>query len=528
MGLKKAQEIIAPFWNVPTQLITSEIEGLYRHDVLAELGEIIKLYDVYDHGAQFTTEGNNGDYVPADLRFKQSAALINKQARFLFSKKPDIWVSVVHDPNNKAEVEQAKEMGTITQAYIDTVLKKTHFFSKLLKAAKDCFIGKRVACFVNFNEDTQKISIEFSPSLEFVYDFDEEDSSILNKIVCFYNVKESSEKTEQRIYKKKYWMDNGFCWIEEGIYDGVGNLIDELIAARPTKFEYIPAVVIINDGLTGEIRGQSDIETLADYESWYSRLNNADIDAERQGMNPIRYTIDMDADSTTGLSISAGSYWDLSSDQNMAQDRAGTVGTLETTMGYTSALSSTIERIKNNAYEQVEVPNISPENMSGMITSGKTLKAIYWGLIVRCDEKMLTWRPAIELVIRSLIDGALLYPKAAIPYTSEPIPDVEYDIIVDNQYPIPEDEVEEKTMDLSEVSAQVMSRKSYMKKWRNLTNDEVDAELQQIALEREMLEDSYSVLPTSGTSNSAQTEEEPEEEKSEEQKESTEDEEVEE
>jgi hypothetical protein len=73
-----------------------------------------------------------------------------------------------------------------------------------------------------------------------------------------------------------------------------------------------------------------------------------------------------------------------------------------------------------------------------------------------------------------------------------------------------------------------MSRKSYMKKWRNLTNDEVDAELQQIALEREMLEDSYSVLPTSGTSNSAQTEEEPEEEKSEEQKESTEDEEVEE
>ena len=54
----------------------------------------------------------------------------------------------------------------------------------------------------------------------------------------------------------------------------------------------------------------------------------------------------------------------------------------------------------------------------------------------------------------------------------------------------PEDELEEKNMDISEVESKVMSKKAYMKKWRGLTDDEVQEELEQIALERQMLEDS--------------------------------------
>ena len=36
-----------------------------------------------------------------------------------------------------------------------------------------------------------------------------------------------------------------------------------------------------------------------------------------------------------------------------------------------------------------------------------------------------------------------------------------------------------------------MCKKAYMKKWRNLTDDEADDELRQIAAERQILEDSY-------------------------------------
>ena len=64
---------------------------------------------------------------------------------------------------------------------------------------------------------------------------------------------------------------------------------------------------------------------------------------------------------------------------------------------------------------------------------------------------------------------------------------------------------------MAEVTAQTMSKKSYMKKWRNLTDDEADEELRQIALERQILEDSFYEPPiTGGSGDQLEDEEEPE------------------
>lgn len=484
--------IYESYLQIPRNMIQTELEGLYGTKVLQELGEIIGYYDVYDKGAKFTTEGSNGDYVAADLRIKQTAHLINKEARFLFSKKPDFWIDpVVNSTDDKNALQVAKDQTAIIQGYIDTVLEKSRFFNKLIKAAKDCFIGKRVACFINFNEETQKIQISFTPSLEFVYETDLDDIDILTKIVCFFTMVDSTSKSNQRIYKKKYWMKDGICWIEEGIYDGTGSLIEEVTPERATKFTYIPAVVIRNDGLTGDLDGVSEVKNLQDYEMWESKLNSADIDAGRKGMNAVRYTVDMNPESTKNLSTAPGAFWDLSSDQN-TDTAAPQVGMIESSMGYSTPLMNTLNRIKSAAYTEVDIPDTSPDAMHGVVTSGKTLKALYWGLIVRCDEKMQEWRPALEQIVRILVDGAKLYPLSAKPYVSEVIPDVEFNVRVDNQYSLPEDEAEEKQIDLAEVQSQTMSKKAYMKKWRNLTDDEADEELRQIALERELLEDSFS------------------------------------
>ena len=309
--------------------------------------------------------------------------------------------------------------------------------------------------------------------------------------MVFYTTVDAKTKADQRIYKKKYWMDGGFCWINEAIYDGHGSLVEELTPDRPTKFTYIPAGVIVNDGLTGDMLGESEISNLEDFESWFSRLSNADIDSERQGMNPVRWARDMNPDSTKNLSIAAGAFWDLSTDQNSAEGVTGEVGVLETSMNYTNAISSTLSRIKSSMYDTVDMPDVSPEALKGVVSSGKTLKAIYWGLIVRCEEKMLAWRPALEHIVKTIIDGARLYPLSARPYANQSLPNSYFEVRVDNQYPLPEDEQEEKQVDLAEITAQTMSRKSYMKKWRNLTDEEADLELKQIALERQILEDSF-------------------------------------
>ena len=71
------------------------------------------------------------------------------------------------------------------------------------------------------------------------------------------------------------------------------------------------------------------------------------------------------------------------------------------------------------------------------------------------------------------------------------IPTGEFSVKVDNSYPLPEDEAEEKQIDMQEVNSRTRSIKSYLLKWRGMTDTYADAEIKQIALEQRMLEDIY-------------------------------------
>jgi hypothetical protein len=127
--------------------------------------------------------------------------------------------------------------------------------------------------------------------------------------------------------------------------------------------------------------------------------------------------------------------------------------------------------------------------MAGVITSGKSLKALYWGLIVRCKEKMKVWEPQLRNLIETIIEGSFLYPNCIKRYISEPLIEVDYDVKVEQNHPLPEDEIEEMTVDLRNVESRTMSKKAYMQKWRGLTDEQVDEELMQISKERQILED---------------------------------------
>lgn len=295
--------------------------------------------------------------------------------------------------------------------------------------------------------------------------------------------------------KKKYVLeDDGYVYAEDVIYDGRGKELENPFPYQKTELKNIPGFVVLNDGLLSDDKGESEIGQLKYLESAFSKLSNADIDAERKGMNQIKYTIDMDESSTANLSTSPGSYWDLQRNANL-ENASPSVGTLQSSMEYSGALDTTLNRLKREMFDSLEIPNIDLETMSGVVTSGKALKAIYWPLIVRCKEKMKEWGPQLQYLIDCIIEGAIAYPKIAKMYVDQDIVPTNYKVKVSQNFPLPEDEQEEKNIDLSEVTAQTMSRKAYMKKWRDLTDKEADAELEQIALERQMLEESYQQDP---------------------------------
>lgn len=498
IAMENDPDLLTAFNRIPYALINEEVGPEVAKNTLAELTQICKYYKIYHKGADFAVEGTNGDYVPANLRYRMAATLINKEARFLFAEPPDIKVEPKGDVGKVSE--GAKNAITVLQDLVSTVLTKNMFEDKLVKAARDCFIGKRVAALVNFNED-DGITITFLPSTQFVFDTKLGDPSTLTKFVAFTVIQDSMELKSKLIFKKKFELkpDNGVVYLEEKLYSGTGALVEEVTPYQETLLDFIPACIFLNDGLTGDEDGESEIESLQDYEKYYSKLGNADIDAGRKSMNPTKYTVDMDSRSTKGLSTAPGAVWHMGTDQNL-ETAHPIVGLLEPGMNYSEPLKTTLDRIKTAGYEAVDMPNITLETMTGAITSGKALKAIYWPLIVRCKEKMKVWGPQLQKLAETIIEGAKAYPATAERYINDPIETVAYEVMVDANLPLPEDEVEERTMDLAEVEAQVMSRKAYMQRWRNLTDDEVEEELYQMAMERQILEDAAFNSGGDGTS----------------------------
>lgn len=507
MANTEAIEVITASKHIPYSLLKQEAKGL-ASDFMKEMQEILNYYDVYEKGAEFTTEGTKGDYAASNVRFKKSAQLINKEARFLFGETPDVVV----EPKGEIGQQTERELNALTvqQSLIRAVMEENNFEDILLKAAKDCFIGKRVACFVNFSE-VSGITIEFLDAMRFVYEYDDADRKKLTKLVGFSELNDSSQLTYKRILKKKYELVDGVVYAEEIIYDGRGKEIEVQMPYQATLLTRIPGAVFLNDGLLSTAKGESEIAKLTHFESLFSKMNNADVDAERKGMNQIKYTIDMDVESTKNLSSSPGSYWDLQSNQDI-ENASPSIGTLSSSMEYSAALGSTLKRIRGEMFEELEIPDITLENMAGVITSGKALKAIYWPLIVRCKEKMKMWGPRLSYIFSVIIEGASVYKDVAKRYTEVPVIPISSEVKIVQNFPLPEDEQEEKNMDLAEVAAQTMSRKTYMKKWRELTDDEADAELEQIAIERQMLEDSFSDFASANNAVDEETEIEAEKE----------------
>lgn len=476
-------------FNFTQSLINQELHGIFGSETRRDLNEILGLYQIYERGAQFDIDNTSGDYIPANHRFRMIASLIDKEARFLFSQPP---VISLEDMKQNTSSDNTSNRLEPNQVLLESVLKKNHMNSKLVRAAKDCLIGRRIAVALDFSD--KGVDISFMPSLEFIYETDPADVDIMTKFIRFYSVVENDEESEQRVYKKKWELnEDGRCVISEGIYDGAGQLVEEILPETVTEFEYIPCWVIINGGLLGDPFGKSDVEELIEDESWYSKLSSKDFDSLRKGTDQIVWAMDVNPKATKNLSRAAGSFWDLSTDP-VAEGKTGQIGALENSMAYAGALDTTLNRIRANMYSQLDVPDTTSEALTGIISSGKTMKAMYWGLMVRCDEKLLDWTPALEDMVRCIIDGCKKYPEAKRVYTDLELVD-DYTVNIENSYPILEDESEEKSTDMAEVHTQVMSRKSYMKKWRGLSDEDIQEELKQIALEQSMLNTDNYVLP---------------------------------
>lgn len=429
------------------QLIKDELSGLYGESVLQDMGDIISLYDFYDGKGQKWPLPAGLDYIPTRKRTNIVKKLIKSEARFMFGRLPEMRIRPIHSSDS----QQAASI----QHTIDDMLEECSFGDRLLKAARDCFIGKRVAMRLRLDDDNADVC--FLPSPEFIFEPMEDDPAELKKIIFFYQINDEDSPRYQRIFKQKLEMIDGKCYITEGFYNGYGELIESKYDLKDTGLDFIPARVIINDGLTGDLIGESDVADLMDNQTIYNRLTSDDIDALRFNMFPQRVAVDSSGQSLKNMVAAPGALIDLQTDPSAMSGQAS-LKMLEPSFSYDDRLEHALTRIKSDMYEIISVPNVSVDQLKGVVNSGKGLRTLYWELISRCEEKWAVWEPALKWMIRSLIK--LLTASGKIPQI-----DFDYKISIEHLYPLFEDEEEERLKDLQEVKENVRSRSAYIEKW---------------------------------------------------------------
>ena len=202
-----------PYQIGSTDWIKQELAGLLGQQVTRDIDEIIRLYSLYDGDGQRWQVNTNGlDYTPTVKVTNIIAELIGKEARYMMGVEPELRI-VPKEKDNQAAQANADVIGS----WLTALLEEQKWSKKLLDAAKDCFIGKRVALKLTGRRGG-RLGIQFRPSLEFVYDTDPEDVDRLTKVIFFYHTNESEDRLKQRIWRQKYELRDGRCYDSYAIY----------------------------------------------------------------------------------------------------------------------------------------------------------------------------------------------------------------------------------------------------------------------------------------------------------------------
>ena len=502
--------------------IDKSLLGLYSNDrrFIEELREVKQYYEFYE-GRVWTPEDDfnddrgqlwrvkDRDYKPTREVRNITKKLMKKQKRFMTAVQPDIILSSVDD-TDKDRIEDKRIL-------LDRILDNGKFWNKFSKAFLDCTIGKRVLLVLSVDEEDEccPIKFRFYTMPEFTYEYDPNDSDKLLKVQIAYQDKDTVGKIqqEQRWHKWIYEMrEDGYCWCTYEIVDGTNTIafvevpvspqINEEVDSSSTQVELheewntgltqLPCKVIFNDGLTGDIRGASDVKDLMDMATDYNKTVSDYRDALRFKMFEQPVFIDADSTSLQNIKIAPNAIIDLKSDPTLGDGSSSSsiakAQMLSSTFNFQAAADAYLERLKKDMYECMDQP--LPESLVN-VASGKALRMLNDDLISRCEEKWQEWDEAIlwllDLIETVVVEGGYYKDLPNIECMS-----LETTCVLNHNYPIPDDEAETKEIAIKEVEAQVRSHQSYIREFGS--QNEADKEFEEILEEVDMINQSNNAM----------------------------------
>ena len=422
-------------------------------------------------GQNWEVNDNMDYHEDQDIRNKVKP-LLKKQARFMFSNKPDIKLNST-DYKNKKALEELR-------VWIDDLLSKTKFWKKSKEAFLNASIKKRVLLRLIANEGN--IYLKYEDILNSSYEVSNDQ---LIEVRFFEEDKANSIKEdEEKIYyihkfAYKNIVDNETVkpfYIKQKYLGGELQSEEEQVL----DVDRIPCWLITNGGELGEEFGETDLADLKPMQNIYNHTVSDTNEAIKFGLFGVETVIDGDEDDVNKFITCPGAIHATKTDQQaMANGKQATIQRQEYSMSNISSVETFLNRIETDMYNVIDMPRISDLKN---IPSAKAMKYLYNDLIARCEEKWSDWQSVFEDMIRYIISIAGDYKIQGFKPEWR---DLDFSIEFIHNYPIPSDEEDKKTVAISEVANKVRTVKSYIQEFSS--EDDYEEEFNEIIREQSLL-----------------------------------------
>lgn len=490
-----------------------------------ELEEVQKYYEFFDgfditdlnsdYGQTWKINEDQLDYVPTREIRNIVRQLVKKQSRFMMSQEPEL----VFNPINEGRENQAEQKRIL----FDSILRQAKFWSKAANALTDSTVGKRVLMTVIGN-DGEGIDVRFYPMPQFSYTVDPKDSSRLLVVDIVYQDERTRgmDKEAQLWHHYRYEMkssasESGItqalenveeeCWLtyaltdgesnqiyiaEDGsttiketsaklvnIEDNLGNPIQVPLAvteSTPTGLSQIPARVILNEPLTNDVYGNSDVKDLITIAENINRTVSDLRDALRFRMFEQPVIIDGSTKSLQGMKIAPNAVIDLKTDTSSSLGASGgsrqaSVSSISSNFNFLPSVQYYLDEAKRTMYELMDQP--LPEKVQSA-PSGIAMQFLFYDLMSRCDSKWIEWDSAIEWMV-GMIEEILEKVSVNLDPLPENLKSAWQEITtltINHSYPLPADEQAKRQTAMQEVQTNVRSHQSYIEEFGRMENAE--------------------------------------------------------
>lgn len=416
--------------------------------------DVVKLLDIDLMGQSWITT-DDLDYIPSQVIDNKVKPLINKQARFMFGRRPDILFKPL-DVKDNDECEALRQ-------YIDAILNASKFWSITLKAFRLATITKRVLLRMEANPGTP-IRLYYHSVNDFNYETDPNDITKLLKVVFVKQdvATRNNEIDKQLWYRYTYYLDRSYekesCFLKTETFKG--NNQDTPIKAETvdTKLSKIPCWVLCNEQSLESPIGISDIKDLRPLQDAYNRRLSDFNDCLRFLMFGQTAIIDATEETVNNCKIAPNSTMALES----LEGKTASAQRVESNFTNSEPVRLYLQTLEDSMYEKLAIPQTEELQK---VPSAKTIKYIYTELVARCEEKWHDWEPIFRSMIRLIVEACTKF-KCYEDWREE-WGDLLYNIILIKNYPIPEDEEDKKRLAIEEVQNNVRSHRSYIKDYSN-------------------------------------------------------------